>query len=104
MAGGHLRPAVMHNWSWPGYSASLPPARRFRRRCVELHGSTACSCILEEKLGRTFDLANQAEALEYAASGGPEACAQVVSSAVHIAAGLLAKGVSQRTDSESRSR
>ncbi len=74
---------------WRGYIASLPPARRFCRRFVEQHGSMACARILEEKLGRGFDLADQAQALEYASSGGPKACAEVVASAVHIASGLM---------------
>ena len=54
-------------------------------RFEEENGSTACASILEEKLGRNYDLADRAEALEYAAAGGPEACSQVVASAVQIA-------------------
>jgi C_GCAxxG_C_C family probable redox protein len=81
---------------WKGYIASLPPTRRFCRRFVEQYGSTACVDILEEKLGRTFDLADRAEALEYATSGGLEACAEIVADAVQIAAGLMSKASSQR--------
>lgn len=76
---------------WRGYIASLPSTRRFCRRFEEQHGSTACARILEGKLGRTFDLADRTEALEYAASGGPEACAEVVASAVLIASQAIAK-------------
>ena len=68
-----------------GYIGSLPSARRFCARFEEDNGSTACSAILQEKLGRNFDLADRVEALEYASSGGPEACAGVVASAVEIA-------------------
>ncbi len=74
-----------------GFLRSLPPARRFCRRFVEQNGSTACAQILEQKLGRAFNLADQAEALEYAAAGGAAACAQVVVSAVQIASGLMRK-------------
>ena len=70
---------------WRGYLGSLPSARRFCKRFEEINGSTACSAILQEKLGRDFDLADKVEALEYAAEGGPDACADVVARAVEIA-------------------
>jgi C_GCAxxG_C_C family probable redox protein len=70
---------------WKGYIASLPSARRFCRRFEEAHGGLACATILEEKLGRGFDLANRADALEYVAAGGPQACGEVVATAVLIA-------------------
>ena len=82
---------------WRGYLASLPPTRRFCRRFAEQHGSTACASILKEKLGRDFDLADRTEALEYATSGGPEACAKVVASAVQIASEFMSGTMSQRT-------
>lgn len=77
---------------WRGYIASLPPTRRFCRRFEEQHGSTACAAILREKLGRTYDLADRAEALEYATSGGPQACEEVVAGAVRIASTLIEPG------------
>ena len=55
------------------------------------NGSTACSAVLKEKLGRNFDLSDKAEALEYTTSGGPEACAKVVARAVEIASEVIAK-------------
>ena len=70
---------------WKGYIGSLPSARRFCAQFEEEHGSTACSNILQEKLGRNFDLADRVEAIEYVQSGGPEACAKVVISAIEIA-------------------
>lgn len=76
---------------WRGYLGSLPSARRFCAQFEEENGSTACAAILQEKLGRSFDLADRAEALEYASSGGPEACAQVVANAVEIASKGIAK-------------
>lgn len=76
---------------WRGYIGSLPSARRFCRRFEEENGGTACADVLEQKLGRSFDLADRSEALVYAASGGPEACSKVVASAVQIASDTLRK-------------
>lgn len=70
---------------WRGYIGSLPSARRFCKRFEKENGGTTCADILEEKLGRNYDLADRTEALEYASSGGPEACSKVVASAVQIA-------------------
>lgn len=72
-----------------GYIGSLPSARRFCNRFEAENGSTACASILEAKLGRSYDLADRAEAREYAAAGGPEACTEVVASAVQIASELI---------------
>ena len=76
---------------WRGYIGSLPSARRFCMRFEEQHGSTNCAGVLEAKLGRSYDLADKVEALEYASSGGPEACSQVVASAVQIASDIIQK-------------
>jgi C_GCAxxG_C_C family probable redox protein len=70
---------------WRGYIGSLPSARRFCKRFEEENGSTGCAKILENKLGRNYDLADKTDAFEYASSGGPEACSDVVASAVLIA-------------------
>ena len=48
---------------WKGYIGSLPSARRFCAQFVEENGSTACRTILQEKLGRNFDLADRVEAI-----------------------------------------
>ena len=76
---------------WEGYIGSLPSARRFCKRFEDLYGSMACAAILQEKLGRNFDLADQVQAIQYAGAGGPEACSKVVASAISIAAEELAK-------------
>lgn len=78
---------------WEGYISSLPPSRKFCRRFVEAQGSTTCNGLLEAKLGRKFNLADRDEAMEYAAAGGAEACADIVTSAVQIAAEILSKKV-----------
>lgn len=71
---------------WQGYIASLPPTRRFCRRFEEQYGSITCASILEQELGRRFDLANRAEALEYVSGGGPQACGEIIAQAVLLAA------------------
>ena len=76
---------------WRGYIGSLPSARRFCKRFEDQNGSTNCTTILEGKLGRSYDLADKVEALEYTSSGGPEACSEVVASAVQIASDLIRK-------------
>ena len=76
---------------WRGYIGSLPSARRFCMRFEEENGSTDCASILVEKLGRNYDLADKTEALEYATSGGPDACSEVVASAVQIASEAIRK-------------
>lgn len=79
---------------WQGYIASLPSARRFCRAFQEKHGSTVCDTILQERLGRKFDLADRAGAMEYASSGGPQACGEVVASAVMLAAEAIRRKTS----------
>ncbi len=74
-----------------GYIRSLPSARRFCIRFEKENGSTDCTNILEKKLGRSYDLADKSDAFEYASSGGPEACCEVVASAVHIASEAIRK-------------
>ena len=76
---------------WNAYIRSLPPARKFCARFQERYGSTTCTDILQEKLGKTYDLADKAEALHYAVAGGPQACAEVVAYAVEIASESIAK-------------
>ncbi len=71
---------------WKGYIASIPPARRFCRRFEEQNGSTTCAGILQAKLGRRYDLADGRGVAGYVAAGGPKKCAEVVGSAVQIAA------------------
>ncbi len=76
---------------WHGYVRSLPPARRFCRRFQEQNGSTACANILEAKMGRAYNLADPAQAMEYAAAGGEAACGEVIAGAVQVAAQLIAR-------------
>lgn len=74
---------------WKGYIASLPPSRKFCRRFVEAHGSTSCGDLLQAKLGRRFNLADRGESLEYVALGGPQACSEIITRAVGMAAEII---------------
>ncbi len=85
---------------WKGYVGSLPVSRRFCRRFEEQNGSTSCARLLEAKLGRTFDLADRAQTMEYLAAGGRETCRGIISSAVEIAARIIAE---KRPQAERRS-
>jgi len=77
---------------WRGYLTSLPSARRFCRRFEVENGGTACSAILQAKLGRSFDLANGVDVVKYTSADGPQVCAEVVASAVLIASeGIIKK-------------
>src|SRR4030067_1317730 len=73
----------------PGYLRSLPPPRKFCRQFEKEQGNTMCGAILEAKLGKRYNLANPIESALYFASGGPERCAEVVASAVRIAAEII---------------
>ena len=73
----------------PGYLRSLPPARKFCRQFEKEQGSTMCGAILESKLGKKYNLANPIVVAMYLSSGGPEKCAEVVESAVRIAAEIM---------------
>ena len=74
---------------WKAYVASLPASRRFCRRFEEQHGGTSCARLLEAKLGRTFNLAERGQAIEYLAAGGRETCRGIITSAVEIAANII---------------
>ena len=69
-----------------GFQRSLPPARSFCRLFESQHGSIQCGDILEDALGRRFDLAKKGEFVEYLNCGGHEKCSAVVQSAVRLAA------------------
>ncbi len=76
---------------WKGYLTSLPPSRKFCRLFEEEHGSTACTELLEAKLGRGYNLANRIEAIRYLAAGGKKACGKIIVSAVQITAEIIVK-------------
>jgi C_GCAxxG_C_C family probable redox protein len=76
---------------WKGYLASLPPSRRFCRRFEEANGGTACSALLQIKMGKAYDLANRVDALKYSMAGGEKVCNTIISSAVMIAYEIIDK-------------
>ena len=76
-----------------GAISSFSAARKFCKTFEEKHGSTSCADIVHGKLGRKFNLSDRAEALEYVSLGGPQACSEVVVSAVLIATEILRRKI-----------
>ena len=74
---------------WPGYLASLRPARRFCHRFEQEVGSTKCSEILEKEFGKKFNLASPVKAMEYAALGSAEKCEAIIQKGVRLVAKLI---------------
>ncbi|BHH82772.1 C-GCAxxG-C-C family protein [Desulforhopalus sp. 52FAK] len=74
-----------------GYIASLPSARKFCASFEKEFGGTTCSQILEEKMGKSFNLIESSEAKEYITNGGQEVCGEVVALASRLAADLIRK-------------
>ena len=74
-----------------GYVASLPSARRFCTEFTKEFGSTSCADILENKMGKNFNLASSEGSTEYLLAGGQDVCGEVVGRAVEIAAELIKK-------------
>jgi C_GCAxxG_C_C family probable redox protein len=72
-----------------GFNNSLPPAREFCRRFEAEFGSTRCEEILSSRLGRSFDLARQADFAAYQACGGLESCTAVIRAAARMAATII---------------
>lgn len=56
---------------------------------MQFQNTSRCAAILQEKLGRSYDLADPGQALKYATSGGPHACEEVISGAVLIASAII---------------
>ena len=73
------------------HQKSLPSARRFCRRFEEELGSTMCGDILENELGKRYDLADPNQAFEWMNDDGLEKCSAVVRKGVRIAAEIIMK-------------
>ena len=73
------------------WRASLVPARSFCQRFVEELGSTQCGDLLEQHMGKRYNLADPWERAEFmAAQPGPETmCGRVVKTAVRHAAAVI---------------
>lgn len=78
------------------WRASLVPARAFCERFEREQGSTRCGDLLQQRLGRRFDLADPAGRATYVSAGGPETCRKIVRAAVRIAAGLILDATPRR--------
>lgn len=74
---------------WQAYLDSLPPARKFCRSFEKQLGSTMCGDIIEAEFGKRYNLANQADALEWMQCGALEKCGGVIERGVHIVAEII---------------
>jgi len=72
-----------------GYLRSLRPCRAFCRTFAKEFGGTMCDDVIRLFCGRTYNLADPAEAEEWRKSGVAEHCLDVVATACRIAAELI---------------
>ena len=74
-----------------GYLVCISIARKFCSEFEGEFGSTSCSEILKNRMGKTYDLANANESKRYLLDGGKETCGEVIAQAVKLAAKLIEK-------------
>ena len=74
---------------WDGYLRSLRPSRAFCRAFEKEFDSTMCAEVLRKLFGRTYNLADPAEAEEWRKAGSREKCSLVVAGACRMAAGIM---------------
>jgi len=74
---------------WDGYLRSLRPARAFCRAFEKEFGSTMCNDVLKSLFGRTYNLADPAEAEEWQKAGSSEKCPVAVAGACRMAAEIM---------------
>ena len=74
---------------WDGYIGSLRPSRAFCRAFEKEFGSTMCGEVLRTLFGRTFNLADPAEAEEWRKAGADEKCPIAVTGACRMAAEII---------------
>lgn len=75
--------------NWQAYLDSLPPSRKFCRRFEAEFGSTMCGDVIESEFGRTFDLADPIEAMQWMECGALEKCGRVIKKGVHLVAEII---------------
>jgi len=69
--------------------AAYAPARELCQRLESRHESLCCADLLEKHLGRSVDFTSAEDLEFYRSSGGYEACAGIVITAVQIAAEII---------------
>lgn len=74
---------------WDGYLRTLRPARRFCRRFENEFGSLMCRDIQKLLFGRSFDLADPAEAEEFQKADGLKKCRVPPGKAARIAGEII---------------
>ena len=77
---------------WEGYLRSLRPCRRFCRAFAQEFSGTMCDDVTKSLCGRTFNLADPAEAEEWRRSGVADKCSDVVARGCRIAAEIIMEG------------
>lgn len=75
--------------NWQAYLDSLPPSRRFCRRFEDEFGSTMCGEIVETEFGRSFDLADPVDAMQWFECGALEKCGRVIKKGVRLVAEIV---------------
>jgi len=80
-----------------GYLVSLSSARKFCSDFENKYGSTSCASILENKMGKKYNLADPQESKNYLSAGGQDVCGKVVAQAVQIASELMKRKLKIKT-------
>ena len=75
--------------NWKAYLRSLPPSRKFCHRFEDEFGSTMCGQIIETEFGRSFDLADPVEAMQWFECGAVEKCGRVIKKGVQMVAEII---------------
>jgi C_GCAxxG_C_C family probable redox protein len=76
-----------------GYLVSLSSARKFCTEFENQFGSTSCGEILQNKMGKSYNLSDPKESKEYLIDGGKDICGEVVAQAVRYALQLIEKKI-----------
>jgi hypothetical protein len=72
-----------------GFFRSLPPCRAFCGAFSKEFGGTKCDDVTRSLCGRTYNLANPAEAEEWRNSGVADRCSDVIAKGVRMAAEII---------------
>jgi len=78
------------------YLASVSSARKFCSEFEKEYGSTSCANILENEMGKKYNLADSKESKNYLSAGGQAVCGKVVAQAVVIASKIIKRKISAR--------
>jgi len=74
---------------WDGFLRAIRPARKFCRAFEKEFGSVMCRDVLKSQCGRSFNLADPAEAEEFEKTGGYKKCRVPPGKAARIAGEII---------------